>query len=119
MCSSDLSEAPPGDPIRDELVRTLPLMSWADGITDGKKLILSLHLIAATARGAPEQFYLSGELAQALHEPWTPANTWIVLDPLLKAEQAGRRSATGTASIGRQDPCPCGSGRKFKRCCGK
>ncbi|HRF11915.1 MAG TPA: SEC-C metal-binding domain-containing protein, partial [Candidatus Accumulibacter phosphatis] len=20
--------------------------------------------------------------------------------------------------VGRNDPCPCGSGRKFKRCCG-
>ncbi|KYF58243.1 hypothetical protein BE08_37865 [Sorangium cellulosum] len=39
------------DPIHGELVRTLPLMSWTDGITDGKKLLVSLHLIAATARG--------------------------------------------------------------------
>lgn len=23
-----------------------------------------------------------------------------------------------TAQVGRNDPCPCGSGRKFKRCCG-
>lgn len=22
-------------------------------------------------------------------------------------------------SVGRNDPCPCGSGRKYKRCCGK
>jgi hypothetical protein len=107
------------DPIREELVRTLPLMSWADGITDGKKLLMSLSLIAATARGTPEQFYLPGELAEALHEPWTPANTWMVLDPLLKTEQAGRKRSAGTASIGRQDPCPCGSGRKWKRCCGE
>jgi preprotein translocase subunit SecA len=21
--------------------------------------------------------------------------------------------------VGRNDPCPCGSGRKFKNCCGK
>ena len=21
--------------------------------------------------------------------------------------------------VGRNDPCPCGSGRKFKQCCGK
>lgn len=107
------------DPLREELVRTLPLMSWADGITDGKKLLISLHLIAATARGAPEQFYLPGELAKALHQPWTPADTWMVLDPLMKTEQAGRKLGAGTASIGRQDPCPCGSGRKWKRCCGR
>jgi uncharacterized protein YecA (UPF0149 family) len=61
----------------------------------------------------PEQFYLPAEFAQALHQPWTPANTWLVLDPLLKAEQAGRKPGTGAASIGRQDPCPCGSGRKW------
>ena len=24
-----------------------------------------------------------------------------------------------TAKVGRNDPCPCGSGRKFKHCCGK
>ena len=24
-----------------------------------------------------------------------------------------------TALIGRNDPCPCGSGKKFKKCCGK
>ena len=48
------------------LVRTLPRMSWTDGITDGKKLLMSLSLIAATARGAPEQFYLPADLAQAL-----------------------------------------------------
>lgn len=107
------------DPLREELVRTLPLMSWTDGITDGKKLLMSLSLIAATARGAPEQFYLPAELAKALHQPWTPANTWLVLDPLLKADQAGRKPGASPASIGRQDPCACGSGRKFKRCCGK
>ena len=107
------------DPLREELVRTLPLMSWTDGITDGKKLAMSLSLIAATARGVPEQFYLPAELATALNQPWTPANTWIVLDPLLKADQAGRKADAGAASIGRQDPCPCGSGRKLKRCCGK
>jgi hypothetical protein len=106
-------------PTRDELVRTLPLMSWADGITDGKKLLMSMSLIAATARGAPEQFYLPGELAKALHQPWTPESTWRVLDPLLKTEQAARKLHAGVPSIGRQDPCPCGSGRKLKRCCGR
>jgi preprotein translocase subunit SecA len=24
-----------------------------------------------------------------------------------------------TSTVGRNDPCPCGSGRKFKNCCGK
>ena len=24
----------------------------------------------------------------------------------------------GTAKVGRNDPCPCGSGKKYKKCCG-
>ena len=24
-----------------------------------------------------------------------------------------------TAKVGRNDPCPCGSGKKHKKCCGK
>ena len=29
-----------------------------------------------------------------------------------------RRAASRARSTGRNEPCPCGSGRKFKRCCG-
>ncbi len=28
------------------------------------------------------------------------------------------KSANSTPKIGRNDPCPCGSGKKFKKCCG-
>ena len=27
--------------------------------------------------------------------------------------------AAGAQKVGRNDPCPCGSGKKFKKCCGK
>jgi len=32
---------------------------------------------------------------------------------ILRAAEVKRR----TQQVGRNDPCPCGSGRKFKRCC--
>ncbi len=32
---------------------------------------------------------------------------------------AGSQPAAGKKTIGRNDPCPCGSGKKFKKCCGK
>ncbi|WP_394697314.1 SEC-C metal-binding domain-containing protein [Pseudoxanthomonas japonensis] len=28
------------------------------------------------------------------------------------------RGGEGNQKIGRNDPCPCGSGRKWKKCCG-
>jgi SWIM/SEC-C metal-binding protein len=30
---------------------------------------------------------------------------------------AAREPARAAPKIGRNDPCPCGSGKKFKRCC--
>ncbi len=34
-------------------------------------------------------------------------------------QQDAARAAIRTKAPGRNDPCPCGSGRKYKRCCGK
>lgn len=114
----DMEPALPDDAIRDELIRTLPLVSWADGITTGKKLGVSLMLIAATARGEPEQLYLPRELLRALRRPWEPADTRMVLEPRMKASKAQRRPDVRPPPVGRNDPCPCGSGKKWKRCCG-
>ncbi|MFH1574419.1 MAG: SEC-C metal-binding domain-containing protein, partial [Acidobacteriota bacterium] len=40
--------------------------------------------------------------------PARPAG--ILRPPVLRAQRG--------AGTGRNDPCPCGSGRKFKKCCG-
>jgi uncharacterized protein len=37
---------------------------------------------------------------------------------LRKIAQFSTAAAAGRRKIGRNDPCPCGSGRKYKRCCG-
>ena len=33
-------------------------------------------------------------------------------------ERVVQEAAESGAKVGRNDPCPCGSGKKFKRCCG-
>ncbi len=38
------------------------------------------------------------------------------LKAVLRPNEPARRA---TPKIGRNDPCPCGSGKKFKQCCGK
>jgi uncharacterized protein len=38
--------------------------------------------------------------------------------PARRPAPGGRRQAGAEGAPGRNDPCPCGSGRKFKRCCG-
>jgi uncharacterized protein len=39
----------------------------------------------------------------------------LIMD--LRSGNAGGRSRSGPR-VGRNDPCPCGSGRKYKKCCG-
>ncbi len=36
----------------------------------------------------------------------------------LTLEQKNARTVVKEAKIGRNDPCPCGSGKKYKKCCG-
>jgi len=40
-------------------------------------------------------------------------------EPSLDSVFGARSSEPQPVQTGRNDPCPCGSGRKFKACCGK
>jgi SEC-C motif-containing protein len=42
--------------------------------------------------------------------------TWFFYDGSAAVPETYRRSAP---KVGRNDPCPCGSGKKYKKCCGK
>ena len=37
---------------------------------------------------------------------------------VLMQDEAARNQPTPSTKIGRNDPCPCGSGKKYKKCCG-
>ena len=42
-------------------------------------------------------------------------------NPMAEASQAGKQTRTirrQIKKVGRNDPCPCGSGKKYKKCCG-
>lgn len=43
-------------------------------------------------------------------------DTWYYVDGNVYGKEPFRREAP---KIGRNDPCPCGSGKKYKKCCGK
>lgn len=48
------------------------------------------------------------------------AEEWKGQQNLAGKKQMGREpSLTASNKIGRNDPCPCGSGQKYKKCCGK
>ena len=65
---------------------------------------------AGRAPGAPK----------AVDKPAAPARERTVADILgLKSDPAMAARPKPAASVGRNDSCPCGSGKKYKKCCGR
>jgi uncharacterized protein len=118
---------------RETLDGQLIATEWADGFMDGvglrpdawQPLLESeegRELLAPVAvflndedgkpliEAEPDELAEVREVAAALIAPTVQAidSFW----------QAHRRKPRKVAKIGRNDPCPCGSGRKYKRCCG-
>ena len=50
------------------------------------------------------------------NEDWYIGDAWDYMDAIGHASQPYVRTEP---KIGRNDPCPCGSGKKYKKCCGK
>lgn len=106
----------PGD-VPPELARATVFSVYADGLTDGRNVARSLALIAAAVRGPPEQFYFDKDLVDVLYTPWEPTRTELLLAPHRKVEQAYNQPIRREKRPGANDPCSCGSGKKYKKCC--
>ena len=65
----------------------------------------------ALAEIASWHCYAKPARRKAAHKPLRPATapSWPAAAPVTR----------DAAKVGRNDPCPCGSGKKFKKCCGK
>lgn len=115
MLEDDGIGAPDG--VSRELARTLVYSVYADGLTHGRQAARSLALMAAAVRGPPEQFYFEREVLDILHTPWEPARTELLLAAHRKVERAYNQPIRREKRPGPNDPCSCGSGKKYKKCC--
>lgn len=70
---------------------------------------LQLHEISEFKKDKSGRwFYVDGE-----------AHTHPAQENVEEAHKKPETFVRSTQKIGRNDPCPCGSGNKFKKCCGK
>ncbi|MCJ7814314.1 MAG: SEC-C domain-containing protein, partial [Candidatus Atribacteria bacterium] len=59
-------------------------------------------------------------ISRATREEPTPMiNNQIKKSPFNKRKGVGKLEEEKKKKVGRNDPCPCGSGLKYKHCCGK
>lgn len=77
----------------------------------GEALVMAQASQLKTFAAAPEKKLEFSGAAKEMHKEAAERNTLDLVHEKIKGE--------GGEKVGRNDPCPCGSGRKFKQCCGK
>jgi uncharacterized protein len=80
--------------------------------------------VCSTPDGEPGLNYLCGGYRRFFRHsrPYTErmaALAWEGQQPDVLMEQLREDRTRALPKVGRNDPCPCGSGRKFKTCCGR
>jgi tetratricopeptide (TPR) repeat protein len=77
-------------------------------------------LAMARARGDAQGIADANERLSRLlqDQPGREREATAAQDEMQRASRAAFAGARAAVKIGRNDPCPCGSGRKYKRCCG-
>jgi len=73
--------------------------------------------LVPAVRDAMEYELCAGNWAQAFELAVLLGDDDGIARPLLRPLEQLRRPAAGAEQAGRNQPCPCGSGRKYKTCC--
>jgi len=95
------------------VVLTVPVvMAWAK--------LTSLEVDEKIAPGSGDTSSLLFEAfhGYAFSQPVVAVAVWLVLI-MFGLFKGGPRQKTSAVAIPRNAACPCGSGRKYKRCCGR
>lgn len=92
--------------------------TWEALILDGEESLLLAPIFAHLEMPAGEEPLVEG--VEALAELRRTPSDYIIAAVIgIDAYWRSRRHKPRRVKIGRNDPCPCGSGRKHKRCCGR
>ena len=110
---------------------------WMDHIDDMDQMRQSIGLRAYGQRDPLVEYKFAGydmfnEMTAAIRQDTVKAMMHIRVEQKVEREEVAKVTGTNkddssvkapvkrkSAKIGRNDPCPCGSGLKYKQCCGK
>lgn len=104
--------------VRDDLL--LPALAGAPlcFLGDPGETIHALMMLPHAVRAQPEEFYFTRADLAAVSQPWRPEDSLRLLR--IYRDRCFGGAVTPVRSVvtpGRNDPCPCRSGKKYKRCC--
>ena len=110
---------------------------WMDHIDDMDQLREGIGLQAYGQRDPVVEYRMAGfemfnDMTKAIQEETTGALFHVQVEQKIEREEAPKITGTNKdaevekkpyvrkgAKVGRNDPCPCGSGKKYKQCCGR
>jgi hypothetical protein len=102
--------------VPDHLARTAVLAFDGD-VLEGNVRGLTMASLPLVARASAEDFYFPRDVVRAWFGAWSGDETILRLRRFEKTAPK-REPLHAALTPGRNDPCPCGSGKKWKRCCG-
>jgi hypothetical protein len=97
-------------------------------MTTGAGLPADRPIMERTIKEIPEQFGKTvGEIARMSSQKAAEFSAAIIRiflegnasSHITYGDPVAEETATARPKIGRNEPCPCGSGKKYKRCCGR
>ena len=110
---------------------------WMDHIDDMDQLREGIGMQAYGQRDPVVEYRLVGfdmfnDMIKSIEEETAGALFHVQIEQKIEREEAPKITGTNKdidgprtpyvrkgAKVGRNDPCPCGSGKKYKKCCGK
>ena len=109
---------------------------WMNHIDDMDQLRQGIGLQAYGQRDPVTEYRFQGydmfeEMTESIREETVKALMHVRIEQKVEREQVAKETETNkddsanapvqrkTEKVGRNDPCPCGSGKKYKYCCGK
>ena len=109
---------------------------WMTHIDDMDPLRQGIGLQAYGQRDPVTEYRFQGydmfeEMTESIREETVKALMHVRIEQKVEREQVAKETGTNkddsanapvqrkTEKVGRNDPCPCGSGKKYKYCCGK
>jgi hypothetical protein len=105
------------EPVPDALALPMLMSSTADAL-DPPVLAILLASIRYVARAKLEDLFFPDAIAQRLRRRYEVRDTAELLEGWMVDFNTFRKQrATAPSGPSRNGPCPCGSGKKYKRCC--
>jgi uncharacterized protein len=94
---------------------------WSAFAEDERTQILITPFVGFVQLDDPDKFEPAENIDELLDEAAAAIPRALLILRKIAKMRAGRKPSrrieTAQLKIGRNDPCPCGSGKKFKRCC--